>query len=76
VGKVLVAFTNAQDRTVFLTLVLTGLRRSELQTLRWRDVDLLEGVLRVRDSESEDGIRSIAPPDTSEYAATRARESA
>jgi Phage integrase family len=45
---------------VFLTLVLTGLRRSELQRLRWGDVDLVELVLRVRDSKSEDGIRSIA----------------
>lgn len=47
-------------RVVFLTLVLTGLRRSELQNLRWRDVDLLEGVLRVQDSKSEEGIRAIA----------------
>jgi hypothetical protein len=28
--------------------------------LRWRDVDLVEKTLRVRDSKSEDGIRSIA----------------
>lgn len=47
-------------RVAFLTLVLTGLRRSELQRLRWRDVDLVECVLRVRDSKSEDGIRSVA----------------
>ena len=45
---------------MFLTLILTGLRRHELQALRWRDVDLLKGVLRVRDSKTEDGIRSIA----------------
>ena len=45
---------------MLLTLVLTGLRRSELQRLCWRDVDLVENVLRVRDSKSEDGIRSIA----------------
>jgi integrase len=45
-----------------LTLVLTGIRRSELLALRWRDVDLLEGVLRVTDSKTEDGIRSIALP--------------
>jgi integrase len=47
---------------VFLTLVLTGLRRSELQALRWADVDLIENVLRVRDSKSEDGRRTIALP--------------
>lgn len=51
-----------QARVVFLTLVLTGLRRFELQSLRWRDVDLVENVLRVVDSKSEDGIRSIALP--------------
>jgi integrase len=56
------AFDDAQARCVFLTLVLTGLRRSELQALRWADVDLLEGVLRVRDSKTDEGIRSIALP--------------
>jgi integrase len=49
-----------QARVAFLTLVLTGVRRFELLALRWRDVDLVENVLRVRDSKSEDGIRSIA----------------
>lgn len=47
---------------MFLTLVLTGLRRSELQALRWRDVDLVEDVLRVRESKSEEGERAIALP--------------
>jgi integrase len=60
VGRVARAFTDEQARVVFLTLVLTGLRRSELQRLRWGDVDLVENVLRVRDSKTEDGIRSIA----------------
>jgi integrase len=62
VAKVAKTFKDAQARTVFLVLVLTGLRRSELQALRWRDVDLLEGVLRVRESKSESGRRSIALP--------------
>ena len=56
------AFTDEQARLVFLVLVLCGLRRFELQSLRWRDVDLLENVLRVADSKTEDGIRSIALP--------------
>ena len=60
VGRVLRAFTDEQARTVFLTLVLTGLRRFELQALCWRDVDLVDGVLRVRESKSEEGERSIA----------------
>jgi integrase len=44
------------------TLHLPGLRRSELQRLRWRDVDLVGGILRVRESKSEDGVRAIALP--------------
>ena len=51
VARVAKAFTDRQARVVFLTLVLTGIRRSELQALRWRDVSLIEKVLRVRDSE-------------------------
>jgi integrase/recombinase XerD len=54
-------FADEQARVAFLTLVLTG-RRGELQALRWRDVDLVENVLRVRDSKTEDGVRSIALP--------------
>jgi integrase len=49
-----------QDRVIFLTLVLTGLRREELRALRWRDIDLVEKVLRVVDAKTEDGVRSIA----------------
>jgi integrase len=60
VARVAKAFADEQARRVFLTLVLTGLRRHELQNLRWRDVDLVESVLRVRKSKSEEGIRSIA----------------
>jgi integrase len=58
------AFHDEQDRVAFLTLVLTGIRRHELVALRWADVDLVESVLRVRDSKTEDGIRSIALPPT------------
>jgi integrase len=60
VSRVYRAFTDEQARTVFLTLVLTGVRRDELRELRWRDVDLLQGVLRVRGTKSEDALRSIA----------------
>jgi integrase len=60
VGRVMKAFVDEQARTIFLTLVLTGIRRNELRGLRWGDVDLLDGVLRVTDSKTEDGIRSIA----------------
>ena len=50
------AFTDEQARTIFLTLM----RRFELQALRWRDVDLVEARLRIRESKSEEGERSIA----------------
>src|SRR6266545_75418 len=60
IRRVAKAFTDEQARTIFLTLVLTGLRRFELQALRWRDVALVEGVLRVRVSKSEEGERAIA----------------
>jgi integrase len=56
------AFTDAQARVAFLVLVLCGVRQSELLNLRWRDVDLVENVLRVVESKSEDGRRSIAIP--------------
>ena len=37
-------------------------RRAELQGLRWRDVDLIENRVRVVDSKTELGSRSIAVP--------------
>jgi integrase len=54
------AFDDDRARRVFLTLMLTGLRRHELVGLRWGDVNMIEGVLRVRKSKSEEGVRSIA----------------
>jgi integrase len=56
------AFKDEQDRLVFLSLVLTGVRRAELQALRWQDVDLIENRVRVVDSKTELGSRSIAVP--------------
>jgi len=54
------SFADEQARVAFLTFVLTGVRRAELQALRWRDVDLIENVLRVADSKTETGLRAIA----------------
>ncbi len=53
-------FSDARARRVFLTLALTGLRRSEAVRLRWGHVNLLEGTLRVVESKSEEGERLIA----------------
>jgi integrase len=60
VTRVAQAFTDEQAQLIFLTLVLTGIRRFELQALRWRDVDLVMSTLRVAESKSEEGERSIA----------------
>ena len=60
VGRVLKAFTDDQARAMFLTLMLTGVRRFELLGLRWRDVSLVEKTIRVRESKSEEGERLIA----------------
>jgi integrase len=62
VRRVAGAFKDKTFRTVFLTMHLTGLRRFELRALRWRDVDLVDGILWVRESKSEDGRRAIAIP--------------
>jgi len=60
VDKPKLGVEDQQARLAFLTLVITGVRRSELQALKWQDLDFVECVLRVRNSKSEKGIRSIA----------------
>jgi integrase len=42
--------------------MLTGMRRFELQALRWRHVNLVESTLRVEESKSEEVERLIALP--------------
>lgn len=60
VAEVARAFVDPQHRLVFVVLCLTGVRRFELMALRWRDIDFVDCVLRVRESKSEEGERSIA----------------
>src|SRR5262249_33609871 len=43
----LIAALEARHRPLLLTAIFTGLRSSELRGLRWNDVDLKRGVLRV-----------------------------
>jgi integrase len=62
IARIRASFTDEQARTMFLTLIVTGVRRHELLNLRWRDVALAESVMRIADSKSEEGIRSIAIP--------------
>lgn len=53
--RLLRSFTDDQARTYFLTLVLTGVRRAEAQQLRWRDVDNVDMLVRVRKSKTRTG---------------------
>src|SRR5829696_3528553 len=60
IARVRKAFVDEQARTIFLMLVLTGIRRNELRELRWRDVDLLDRVVRVHGTKTAEADRSIA----------------
>jgi integrase len=62
VGRIAREFTDERARLVFLMLVLTGMRRHELQGLRWSDVSLIDNTLKVRRSKSKAGERTIALP--------------
>ena len=42
-----------RDRAIVATLLLTGLRRAELATLRWRDIDFANGVITVRHGKGD-----------------------
>jgi integrase len=46
-------------RGILATLALAGLRIGEALALRWRDVDLAAGRLRVRDSKTDAGVREV-----------------
>ena len=46
-------------RALLATLTLAGLRIGEALALRWRDVDLAAGRLRVRASKTDAGVREV-----------------
>jgi integrase len=56
------AFTDDEQRLMFRLLTRTAMRRTELVSLRWRDIDFERGLVRVEDSKTEAGLRSIALP--------------
>lgn len=48
-----------KHRALLATMILAGLRVSELAGLRWRDVDLANGRLHVADSKTDAGRRTV-----------------
>lgn len=48
-----------EHRAMLSTMILAGLRVGELTTLRWRDVDLASGKLRIADAKTEAGQRVV-----------------
>jgi integrase len=48
-----------QRRALVATLVFAGLRIGETLALRWRDVDLARGGIRVRGSKTDAGVRTV-----------------
>lgn len=46
-------------RAIVATLALAGLRIGELQALRWREVDLAAGRLKVADAKTDAGVREV-----------------
>jgi integrase len=50
-------------RLLLMTAIFTGLRKGELLALEWSDVDLSEGLVRVREGKTEAASRSVVMPD-------------
>jgi integrase len=62
-------------RVLLATLILTGMRVGEATALRWRDVDLASGKVRVGEAKTDAGMRAIdmSPDLRDELAAYKAR---
>jgi integrase len=50
---------NGQRRALLATLVFAGLRIGEALGLRWGDVDLARGTIRVRTAKTDAGVRTV-----------------
>ncbi len=50
---------HAQRRALLATLVFAGLRIGEALALRWQDVDLARGTIKVRAAKTDAGIRTV-----------------
>jgi integrase len=57
----LLAACNADFRIVVLAAMLTGFRRSELRSLRWKNVDFVNGSLTVESGYAKNGETGTVP---------------
>jgi integrase len=64
IQRVDAAFDDEKARLMFRVLTRTAIRRHELRQLLVRDFDFNRKILRVTDSKTEEGIRSIAIPES------------
>jgi integrase len=58
-GEALVEASEAYDAGKEATMILAGLRVGELTSLRWADVDLASGKLRIADAKTDAGQRVV-----------------
>ncbi len=63
-AELLLAALRPGDRPLWATALYAGLRRGELMGLRWQDVDLIAGVLRVARAWDPKEREMIAPKST------------
>jgi integrase len=61
-AKRIIQSATGRWRPLMITAIFTGLRASELRGLRWRDIDLKNAELQVR--QRADKYRKIGPPKT------------
>jgi integrase len=60
-AQLLLAALPEHDRPIWAAALFAGLRRGELMALRWEDVDLAAGVIRVERSYDDKGRVEIEP---------------
>src|SRR5262249_34892512 len=60
-AAVLIEALGADDRALWATAMYAGLRRGELMALRWDDIDLTSGILRVERAYDPQAREFITP---------------
>ena len=58
-ARAIVGHRHVHRRAMLATLTFAGLRLGELLALRWRDVDLAGGRLRIADAKTAAGVRDV-----------------